>query len=101
MSTFIGNHDLPRSTHIAEDTPMWNDPNNGPYADGKDRAWSNQRVAPNYLRPAERLANAFAVLLTNRGAPLVYYGDDIGLPGSRDPDNRRFMQWSNLTADQQ
>src|SRR5439155_21876910 len=38
--------------------------------------------------------------MTNKGAPLVYYGDEIGLPGAGDPDNRRMMQWSGLTADQ-
>ena len=34
------------------------------------------------------------MLYTNRGAPLIYYGDEIGLPGAGDPDNRRFMQWT-------
>jgi glycosidase len=27
--------------------------------------------------------------MTTRGTPLVYYGDEIGLPGGNDPDNRR------------
>ena len=44
----------------------------------------------------ERLAIAFAFLLTTRGAPLIYYGDEIGMPGAGDPDNRRFMQWERL-----
>jgi len=47
------------------------------------------------------LAVAFAVLLTNKGAPLIYYGDEIGLPGAGDPDNRRLMQFTGLSADQQ
>jgi glycosidase len=46
------------------------------------------------------VANAFAVLLTNKGAPLLYYGDEIGLPGAGDPDNRRFMKWSAPSADE-
>ena len=37
---------------------------------------------------------------TNRGAPLVYYGDEIGLPGAGDPDNRRPMQWTSYSANQ-
>ena len=41
------------------------------------------------------------MLLTNKGAPLIYYGDEIGLPGAGDPDNRRMMQFSGLSADQQ
>ena len=34
-----------------------------------------------------KLADTF--LLTARGTPLVYYGDEIGLRGGGDPDNRR------------
>ncbi len=97
MSTFVGNHDLPRSIHLAEDAPMWNDP----YTDGKDRAWSNAPGLPSYRAPFERMAVAFAVLLTNKGAPLIYYGDEIGLAGAGDPDNRRVMQFVGLSADQQ
>ena len=32
---------------------------------------------------------AFTCLLTARGIPLIYYGDEIALPGGNDPDNRR------------
>ncbi len=34
-----------------------------------------------------KLAHTF--LMTARGIPLIYYGDEIGLPGGGDPDNRR------------
>jgi neopullulanase len=32
---------------------------------------------------------AFTFLMTARGIPLVYYGDEIGMHGGNDPDNRR------------
>jgi len=32
---------------------------------------------------------AFTFLLTTRGIPLVYYGDEIAMRGAGDPDNRR------------
>lgn len=32
---------------------------------------------------------AFTFMLTTRGTPLLYYGDEIGMPGGGDPDNRR------------
>lgn len=32
---------------------------------------------------------AFAFILTSRGTPLIYYGDEIAMPGGGDPDNRR------------
>jgi cyclomaltodextrinase / maltogenic alpha-amylase / neopullulanase len=34
------------------------------------------------------------LLMTFPGAPSVYYGTEIGLPGGRDPDCRRAMPWS-------
>jgi len=96
MSPWIGNHDLGRVIHMAEDTPMWGDP----YSDGKDRAFNNPPTLPGYKAPFERLANAFTFLLTSPGVPLLYYGDDLGLPGGGDPDNRRVMQWSGFSSDQ-
>ena len=32
---------------------------------------------------------AFTFLMTARGVPLVYYGDEIAMAGGGDPDNRR------------
>lgn len=32
---------------------------------------------------------AFTFLLTTRGTPLIYYGDEIGMRGGENPDNRR------------
>ncbi len=95
MSTFIGNHDVPRSIHIAEDTPLFGD-----WDDGKGRAWNNQPQLPTGTSAYERLAVAYTFLFTSPGVPLVYYGDEIGLPGAGDPDNRRFMQWENYSASQ-
>jgi glycosidase len=96
MSPFIGNQDLPRSIGLGEDTPVFTNP----YDDGSSLAWSGQPTLPTALSAFQRLANAFALLFTNRGAPLIYYGDEIGMPGAGDPDNRRFMQWKGLTSNQ-
>jgi neopullulanase len=35
------------------------------------------------------LRSAFTFLFTARGIPLLYYGDEIAMPGGGDPDNRR------------
>ncbi|MBI5537668.1 MAG: hypothetical protein HY898_33400 [Deltaproteobacteria bacterium] len=96
MSTFIGNHDLPRAIHLAEDSPMWNDV----WANGKDKAWSNMPGQPASNSAYERMANAFTILMTTKGIPLIYYGDEIGLAGAGDPDNRRMMQWTGYGAGQ-
>ncbi|MGA9039779.1 MAG: alpha-amylase family glycosyl hydrolase [Terriglobales bacterium] len=37
----------------------------------------------------QKLKLAFSLLLTMRGIPQIYYGDEIGMPGGDDPDNRR------------
>ncbi|MHB8420224.1 MAG: alpha-amylase family glycosyl hydrolase [Myxococcales bacterium] len=97
MGNFIGNHDVPRAIQFANDTPDWTDP----WALGKERAWSNQPQLPSDAAPFERLGNAFAVLFTLPGIPLVYYGDEIGLNGAGDPDNRHPMPWSGYSAAQQ
>ncbi len=96
MSTFIGNHDIPRAIHLAEDTPLWDNQ----WTDGKDKAWNGKPGLTATKSAFERLGLAFALLYTTKGAPLVYYGDEIGLPGAGDPDNRRFMQWSGYSANQ-
>jgi len=36
----------------------------------------------------ESLKTALTVLFTMRGIPLLYYGDEIAMPGADDPDNR-------------
>jgi glycosidase len=36
-----------------------------------------------------KLKLAFGLTLTLRGIPEIYYGDEIGMPGGTDPDNRR------------
>jgi glycosidase len=35
------------------------------------------------------LARAFTFLFAVRGTPMIYYGDEIGMRGGDDPDNRR------------
>lgn len=36
---------------------------------------------------------AFIYLFTSIGAPMIYYGDEIGMQGENDPDCRRCMEW--------
>jgi glycosidase len=92
MSTFLGNHDIGRIIHVAEDQP-WD-------AWAKGDPWGNPPGLPNYAAPFERVAVGFTFLFTTKGIPLIYYGDEIGLAGAGDPDNRRSMEWDNFSEHQ-
>lgn len=41
----------------------------------------------------ERVRLAFVHQMTYIGAPVIYYGDEIGLEGGKDPDCRRAFPW--------
>jgi len=86
MTTWLGNHDIPRAIHFASgqitDCARGSDAGNG---------WTDDYPQPEATPPYERLGVAFAILMTSPGVPLIYYGDEIGLAGGGDPDNRRMM----------
>lgn len=35
------------------------------------------------------LKSAMTLMMTSRGSPILYYGDELAMPGGEDPDNRR------------
>ncbi len=45
---------------------------------------------------ADRLLIAWALLLCLPGAVSLYYGDEIGMEGGKDPDNRRCFPWQSM-----
>ncbi|GMQ78557.1 MAG: glycoside hydrolase family 13 protein [Anaerolineae bacterium] len=47
----------------------------------------------------ERVILAMTFLFTYIGAPMVFYGDEVGLVGHNDPDCRRTMPWDERTWD--
>jgi glycosidase len=101
MSTWIGNHDIPRAIHFAsgEITDCARGSESDP-ASPNYNAWTANYKQPTEAAPYERLGLAFAVLLTNRGVPLIYYGDEVGLAGGGDPDDRRMMPWNDNALNQ-
>ena len=91
MSNFIGNHDLARFISLAAGDihcGVWNVLNN--IAQG----WLLPPDAPSDDLPHERLRLAFTYIMTIPGIPLIYYGDEFGIPGAGDPDNRRMMRFA-------
>ncbi len=48
----------------------------------------------------QRLLRATLFQFTYPGTPCLYYGDEIGMEGGRDPDNRRAFPWKESEWDQ-
>jgi cyclomaltodextrinase len=62
--------------------------------DSKYAGWSrdiNKKTDTGY----KKLAMLHAINMTIPGIPVIYYGDEIGLTGGNDPDNRRMMYFEN------
>ncbi len=92
MSTFLGNHDVARFIPQAtgEIGSLYGDS-----ACGSDGFLRGIDDPPAEVEPYQRLMLAWSFLLTSEGLPLVYYGDEIGLPGFNDPDNRQPMRFGD------
>ena len=71
------------------------------YADGdltindgraSEFAWNNPPKVDD-IKSYDKLKLHLAYLLTIPGIPIIYYGDEIGMTGASDPDNRRMMRF--------
>lgn len=83
MSTFLGNHDVNRFVTDAYEGSQG-------VCDG---ASIRTAQPPAAAWPYESLRLGFSFLFTMPGVPLVYYGDELGIPGHGDPDNRQPLRW--------
>ena len=93
MSTFLGNHDVERFvTEAAEGSHGECDPNGN--------FWF-PAAPPVGTDAYTRLRLGWTWLLTRPGLPLVYYGDEIGLPGYADPDNRQLMRFGGSLSEEE
>jgi len=79
LGLMIGNHDVTRFM-----SEVVGDAGADPWGDATP-------VQPDDALFYERQALALGLVLTLPGAPVIYYGDEVGLAGGRDPDSRRVM----------
>jgi glycosidase len=71
------------------------------YADGDIELNSNKAKELGWTNPPKvddpksykKLQLHLAYILTIPGVPVIYYGDEIGMTGAADPDNRRMMRF--------
>ena len=92
LMNFLSTHDVERAL-----TRMVGEP-----ANGRDRGWqgANLRLSPQqYRRGVEMLRIAALLQYTLPGLPCLYYGDEAGLYGYRDPFNRGCYPWGKEDMD--
>ena len=93
MGNITGNHDLPRFMGLASGAVAFDE-------DQKEAGY-NRKIEVKDKRAYNKLAKMNAFLMSVSGIPVIYYGDDIGMVGAGDPDNRRMMRFDNWSAEEQ
>lgn len=69
----------------------------GPEAQENDREWQNKHDTlsrEEYILGRERLMISYLILYFLPGIPSIYYGDEVGLCGQKDPFNRKPYPWN-------
>jgi cyclomaltodextrinase / maltogenic alpha-amylase / neopullulanase len=88
MGNITGNHDMARFISYASGDLKWNE-------NDKEAGWNRNITVTDTVGYA-KLKMLHAFNMTIPGIPIIYYGDEIGMPGANDPDNRRMMRFDNL-----
>ena len=85
MGNITGNHDKPRFISLAGgDMPLWG-------IDDKAEGWHREVVVGDMDKGHAGLQLLKAIITTVPGVPCIYQGDEFGVPGANDPDNRDMM----------
>lgn len=53
-----------------------------------------KRVLTEFKENNKKVRLAASLLFTLPGVPCIYYGDEVGVTGGADPDNRKFFPWT-------
>lgn len=86
MGNITGNHDLPRFISYASGALKFGE-------DEKEAGW-NRAIEVTDTLGHHRLRQLMALMWTLPGIPVMYYGDEFGMAGAGDPDNRRMMRFN-------
>ena len=87
LMNHIGTHDTERAVTILGGEPL----------NGRDRNWQyNTKLSPaQWETGLRRLRLAALMQYTLPGVPCIYYGDEAGMEGYRDPFNRACYPWGH------
>ena len=88
LGNISGNHDLPRFISYAGED-LWMNQN------AEHEGW-NRHISVKNPNGYKKLSMLLAFNSTIPGIPVIYYGDEFGMPGGGDPDNRRPMKFFGL-----
>ena len=85
MGNITGNHDKPRFITLAGgDMPLG-------WYDDKAPGWHREIEVGDMYKGHSGLQLLKALIATVPGVPCIYQGDEYGVPGANDPDNRDMM----------
>lgn len=87
LMNFVSTHDIERAINRL----------GGENCDDKSKDWMAERYLNDeeYAKGKNRLKAAMALQFFLPGVPSIYYGDEAGLQGYKDPFNRRCYPWGN------
>jgi glycosidase len=92
MGNISGNQDKPRFISLANGDVRLDE-------DTKAAGYTRKIGTPG-ASAYQKLAMMHAFNFSIPGIPVVYYGDEYGMPGANDPDNRRLMKFKNYTPEE-
>ncbi len=98
MQNLFGSHDSSRlSTIIKNPGIKWRESEHFQMS----QKYNNPKYNTNGLTKTEKRIrkNMLVMQFTFPGAPMVYYGDEVGLDGANDPDCRKPMLWDDILSD--
>lgn len=92
MGNISGNHDLPRFASLAGGGLTFAE-------DARKAGWERDVKIGSDIA-YNKMAMLIAFITAIPGVPVIYYGDEIAMPGAGDPDNRRMMIFDGLNDKQ-
>jgi glycosidase len=92
MGNISGNQDRARFISYASGDVLFSE-------DAKLAGWTRE-IGVKDKKAYNRLIMLQAFNMTIPGIPVIYYGDEFGMPGGNDPDNRRMMRFEGLSKEE-